>query len=714
MVSGGFSSFFSKLLSRRKPDPASDDKDAVKERLKRLNGRKQSALKSAQDAPNVVVSADLLERVEDDTLKAKPAIEGADPPKMQSGSHQSMRASLVNLPFFSLLKSEELHVEEASHEIPNDPPKEPPPLSKPMASDRLAAMRRLETQNRLEALSLPNESVADLLAEVNRYPAAAADDLDQLPHIHQARKEDDNFVAALLLTQDDSDDAFVIQANDLNDEDVLAGAQNLSEKDSQIGDEFKIESGGKEEAAPPLVSQSPLYTLHVEHEQVGFFDASNLLNLRINQELARNQDKSRRLEIESGPNELRNTLASKRQKQASRSQQALPTLPENPVTPKRRSEQETTLQLNRLELGGEKLSANEILENLSPHPPKRTDELPGRFDKFLLAEQIDLPKKSKDTVFINQWDCTPDLTLTADGVLKKSVEQEGQNQLGLEKSGVEEIFVDFDTTANLPDRTNPFEKFSESSLILLAANPRTPARILSWLASHFNHEIRVMVARNRSALPETIWLLAKDYDESVRLAIAEHLESDRAVLKSLCDDASPLVAWRAKNTLYLLKSGARTHNNLEPLPTESLHSTRAVNPFRVLTDGPNDRSGEPDESDEEMAFLKVIAQKSSTPPRRLAELAKHANKEIRAMVAENANSPLETLWFLSRDRVADVKLKLTENYNCPIEIIEALQDDKDSYVSWQARNILSKLMGEFYPGVNLPEEPTNPRLLHSR
>ncbi len=84
------------------------------------------------------------------------------------------------------------------------------------------------------------------------------------------------------------------------------------------------------------------------------------------------------------------------------------------------------------------------------------------------------------------------------------------------------------------------------------------------------------------------------------------------------------------------------------------------------------------------------------------------------MVAENANSPLETLWFLSRDQVADVKLKLTENYNCPIEIIEALQDDKDSYVSWQARNILSKLMGEFYPGVNLPEEPTNPRLLHSR
>jgi hypothetical protein len=110
----------------------------------------------------------------------------------------------------------------------------------------------------------------------------------------------------------------------------------------------------------------------------------------------------------------------------------------------------------------------------------------------------------------------------------------------------------------------------------------------------------------------------------------------------------------------------------------------------------------------------VIAQKSTTPPNRLAELSKHANKEIRAIVAENANAPVETLWNLSKDSVAEVKLKLTENYNCPIEIIEALQDDKDSYVAWQARNILLKLMGESYGHIALPEEPINPRLVHSR
>jgi hypothetical protein len=113
------------------------------------------------------------------------------------------------------------------------------------------------------------------------------------------------------------------------------------------------------------------------------------------------------------------------------------------------------------------------------------------------------------------------------------------------------------------------------------------------------------------------------------------------------------------------------------------------------------------------SFLKVIAQKSSTPARRLAELAKHANKEIRALVAENANAPIETLWILAKDPAAEVKLKLTENYNCPIEIIEALQEDKDSFVSWQARNILVKLMGQPTAPINLTEEQMRTPLVHS-
>jgi len=284
---------------------------------------------------------------------------------------------------------------------------------------------------------------------------------------------------------------------------------------------------------------------------------------------------------------------------------------------------------------------------------------------------------------------------------------------GLESQGVEDLFSDFDTTANLPNRSSPFEKFSEASLKVLAGNPRTPARILSWLASHLNPEIRALVARNRSSLPETIWLLAKDYDESVRLAIAEYLETDRGILKMLSNDTSPLVAWRAKNSLYLLKAGARTGSNLAQMPA-GLQTTdaskRSPNPFKNLVPAKT----EPEVNEEEINFLKVIAQKTSTPARRLADLAKHANKEIRALVAENANAPLETLWYLSKDTAAEVKLKLTENYNCPIEIIEALQDDKDSFVSWQARNILIKLMGQPTAPISLTEKQMRAPLLHSQ
>jgi len=379
---------------------------------------------------------------------------------------------------------------------------------------------------------------------------------------------------------------------------------------------------------------------------------------------------------------------------------------------------------NHLGNSSDSRNKDPYLIDLSNPPPPNTNSYKRNTEKTLELRKYDpgtegtiadsdtptlqlAPILNEDTLLVDRWNAKLDLVLTNDGLFSETTDDTSR-QIRLENSTVDDLLSD--TTANLPNRPNPFEKFSETSLKVLASNPRTPARILSWLATHFNPEVRTLVARNRSALPETIWLLAKDYDEAVRLAIAEHLEADRGVLKALCQDTSPLVAWRAKNTLYLLKAGARTGNNMEALPQPPLTDThhRMQNPFRNL--GPSEN----EESDEELAFLKVIAQKSTTPPSRLAELSRHANKEIRAIVAENANATLETLWNLSKDSVAEVKLKLTENYNCPIEIIEALQDDKDSYVAWQARNILLKLMGESYGDIALPEEQINPRLVHSR
>ncbi len=262
------------------------------------------------------------------------------------------------------------------------------------------------------------------------------------------------------------------------------------------------------------------------------------------------------------------------------------------------------------------------------------------------SEIIASEMKERETVLVNEWDCKTDLVLTIDALLPDKND----------------------------DEQNTIEKFSEDSLKQLAASHGTPARILSWMASHVNPEIRALVSRNKSALPETIWLLAKDYDESVRLSIAEDLDASRAILKTLCDDPSPLVAWRAKNTLYLLKAGARTGSNFSKLPSPLITSGTQARPPDLAKNSSSTRGQADisDPNDKELDFLKVIAQKPSTPARRLAELARHPSQEIRALVAENANSPIETLWGLAKDFDGAVKLKLTENYNCPIEIIEAL------------------------------------------
>jgi hypothetical protein len=125
------------------------------------------------------------------------------------------------------------------------------------------------------------------------------------------------------------------------------------------------------------------------------------------------------------------------------------------------------------------------------------------------------------------------------------------------------------------------------------------------------------------------------------------------------------------------------------------------------------RGGE--SSEDELEFIKLIARKANTPLRRLVELAKHPDKDVRTFVAGNANAPIETMWQLAKDPIAEVKVRLANNYNCPLEIIETLQEDIDLYVSWQAKCILSKITGHTCPDVGLEDAPQlSPKLVHSR
>jgi hypothetical protein len=372
----------------------------------------------------------------------------------------------------------------------------------------------------------------------------------------------------------------------------------------------------------------------------------------------------------------------------------------------------------------DKMSGNELVGAYLRDRPGDPEPFIQQGAALNPAKLVDLAEP--ETVLAHQWDCTPDSILfdansPADpglvehdrSVLTKcelSSDPEAkcdQPAKSARQSQQSNLLPSAVTGSDELDQATTFDKFSDDSLNLLAANVGTPARILSWLASHHEPEIRALVARNRNALPETVWLLAKDYYQSVRLSIAEDLKADRSILKTLCDDPSALVAWRAKNTLYLLKAGARTGNNFATLTP----LTAADSSAKIDLPGHGSQSGAL--PDEELDFLKIIARSPSTPPRRLSELAKHARKEVRALVAENPNSPLQTLWDLSKDEDSGVKVKVAENYNCPIEIVEALQEDEDSFVSWQARNMLLKLMGQSTEPISLTEEEMRAPLVPS-
>jgi hypothetical protein len=178
----------------------------------------------------------------------------------------------------------------------------------------------------------------------------------------------------------------------------------------------------------------------------------------------------------------------------------------------------------------------------------------------------------------------------------------------------------------------------------------------------------------------------------------------------LAIDKNPLIAWRAQNSLNIAK-GKRTVTDLKPQTAK-----QRTRPVEMVRTG-NYRlpySEALAATEETIAFLKLIARKTNTPARRLAELAKHPDASVRASVAENANAPAELLWVLVKDVEQEVKLKLIENYNCPLEILEALKDDADSYVSWQARSVLHRLTNEAQPNPFIENSSTKIRAVTSR
>jgi len=229
-------------------------------------------------------------------------------------------------------------------------------------------------------------------------------------------------------------------------------------------------------------------------------------------------------------------------------------------------------------------------------------------------------------------------------------------------------------------RTSP-----EHALKLIAQSVDTPAATLARLAGHENPHIRTAVARNQSANSETLWLLARDYEASIRYSLAESTHTPLDILRALTKDRNQLVAWVAQNSSNNLKR--KLGENATKLDEKTTQSARE----RI--DALLKRTAKTP-VDQDIAVLEMTARADTTSAARLGELANHENARVRAAVAENSNTPLHALWSLVRDVDPNVKIKLTFNCNCPIEILEVIKGDKDSFVAQKAKDILKGSAGK--------------------
>jgi hypothetical protein len=228
--------------------------------------------------------------------------------------------------------------------------------------------------------------------------------------------------------------------------------------------------------------------------------------------------------------------------------------------------------------------------------------------------------------------------------------------------------------------SHPYDGFSESSLKVVAQNPKAPPAVLAWLAAHRNPHIRAAVAKNPNSPLETRWVLARDQEASIRYSIAENLGTSTEILRELSRDRNSLIASTAQTSLQTIRQGL-----MNSLPTDKKSSHAAANATEFA-----DKLWDEEEGGDEEFYL-MIASKSSTPPRRLKELARSDIGRVRAAVAQNPNTPLDALCHMANDPDPNVKIRLAENPHLPSDVLEKLIKDKDFYVVSAGRKALDKL-----------------------
>lgn len=247
-----------------------------------------------------------------------------------------------------------------------------------------------------------------------------------------------------------------------------------------------------------------------------------------------------------------------------------------------------------------------------------------------------------------------------------------------------------DETADFPSSSNPFKQATNSGLLEIARSSGTTESTLMWLAQNPDASIRSAVARNKRASKPILAKLIKDHDGHVKLAALDNPELTSDLVVDLLKDGNPLVSLRAYEVLNERRKKAglepikdrRKVNTVNDLPALSKENSK----IKKAQEAPITASG----AHEAIEFLRMMAQRHSTPIERLAELASHPDTLVRAAVARNSKSPIDVLWGLVNDKTTEVKQNLIKNESCPLELLWALRNDPDQDVSGFARQELAK------------------------
>ena len=254
-------------------------------------------------------------------------------------------------------------------------------------------------------------------------------------------------------------------------------------------------------------------------------------------------------------------------------------------------------------------------------------------------------------------------------------------------------------------RTSPAElrqlarSDSEVVLDLVASHPNTPARVLRRLALVPGEKlVPLRVLQNARASRRLLCRLATHPLMHLRVAVAAHPSTPRAVVEALADDDSEYVRAEVASNEHL---PSRVVRRLARDCSEHVRCAVALNPAAgedvveaLLADriaavraaavhGPGGwLASWPSRVEEDRAVIvrRSLAQQPAVEARILAKLARDPNIDVQMAAATNENTPVGSLELLASASEPRVRSAVASNPSIPSKSLRLLARDDSAYV----------------------------------